>query len=140
MLRPSPGDLLRGLREGLKSSVLPALPKGVAQRQLKAALHLLDRLERSWDLMGAHLAADNRDIETTLGAIADASLQAQLAAAPEAVPSGFNCPQLRAAAARNLQLQALLDDYAAAHPSPQVDALLRRMAARDSILTGDTLP
>ena len=140
MLRPSPGDLLKGVRAGLKSSVLSALPKGAAQRQLKAALHLLERLERSWDLMGAHLAADNRDIETTLGGIDDAGLRAQLAEQPGTAPSGFNCPQLRAAAERNIQLQAVLDDYAARHNAPQVEALLRRMAARDSILIGDTLP
>lgn len=50
-------------------------------------------------------------------------------------PPGYNDPALRKAAGRNLQLQAIL---AAQEPSPEIDALYRRMNARDSRFVGDT--
>lgn len=71
MLRPSPQDLLRGTCDQLEQQVLPELEAGAAQRQLKAALHLLRRLERSWDRLPAYLAEDNADIAATLGSFAD---------------------------------------------------------------------
>lgn len=69
MLQPNPGMLLKTLRNGLKSEVLPALERdGPAGRQLRASLYLLTRLERSWDLYHQHVYADNKDLERTLRA------------------------------------------------------------------------
>jgi hypothetical protein len=127
MLRPSPGELLSGLRASLTSEVLPALPKGAAHSQLKAALHLMGRLEKSWDLAHDHIAKDNADMEAVLGPLADI-------APPVTEPSGYNDPALRTAAARNLQLQTIL---AAQQPTPEIEALYRRMSARDSRSIGD---
>jgi hypothetical protein len=127
VLRPSTGELLAGLRASLTDGVLPALPKGAAQGQLKAALHLLGRLANSWDLAHSHIAQDNADMEQVLGPLADVP-------APAEGPPGYNDPALRLAAARNLQLQAIL---AAQSRALEIDALYRRMAARDCRFVGD---
>lgn len=127
MQQPSTGALLGGLRAALNDTVLPALPKGPAHAQMKAALHLLGRLERSWDLAHAHLAADNADIEAVLGnGVADL---------PDVEPPpGYNDPALRRAAARN---RALHERLAVIEVTPALEALFRRMAARDSVFVGD---
>jgi hypothetical protein len=127
VLRPSTGELLAGLRASLADGVLPALPEGAAQSQLKAALHLLGRLAKSWDLAHSHIAQDNAEMEEVLGPLADVP-------APAEMPPGYNDPDLRHAAARNFQLQAIL---AAQQPTPEIDALHRRMAARDCRFVGD---
>lgn len=127
MLRPSTGELLAGLRASLAKGVLPVLPEGDARSQLKAALHLLGRLEKSWDLSHAHLAEDNADIERVLGSLADVP-------PPVEQPGGYNDPTLRQAAARNLQLQAIL---AGRESTLEIEALYRRMSARDSRANGD---
>jgi hypothetical protein len=139
MQRPDPGQQLRGLRHSLTSEVLPALPDGAPHRQLKAALHLIERLERTWDLVGPHLLADNADIETVLRALlppqGERSLSALTdAASSESLPSGYNDPDLRAAARRNLALHHILldmDDCSA------IRALHGRMVDRDALLVGD---
>lgn len=124
MIRPTPGELLRGIREGLQESVLPALPPGNAQRQLRAALHALARLERSWDRLPASLAEDLADMQQTIRGVLDAEtsrplptllqeLAARLAAplpAAAAVP-GIGDRALAQAAARHLELQEILDQY-----------------------------
>lgn len=138
MQRPSPGMLLKGLRESLAGTVLPAVTDGAAMRQLKAALHLLGRLERSWDLTQSHLAADNADIEHLLVAqpsIGSAgALEARVARVEVAEPQGFNDPALRKLAARNLALHQLLLDLP---DDPALPALYARMAARDAVSVGD---
>jgi hypothetical protein len=128
VLRPSTGELLAGLCVSLTNGVLPSLPKGDAHSQLKAALHLLGRLSKSWDLAHNHIAEDNGDMETVLGALADVPPPAEELA-------GYNDPALRQAAARNLQLQAILAEQ---QPTADIDALYRRMGARDSRYVGDT--
>lgn len=70
MTRPTYGELLRGVRIGLEGAVLPALPAGSALRQLRAALTLLRRLERSWDRRVPYLASDVADVTASLAAIA----------------------------------------------------------------------
>ena len=127
MLRPSTGELLAGLRASLTKGVLPDLPTGDAASQLKAALHLLGRLEKSWDLTRTHLALDNADMEQVLGPLAAVPPPA------EQLP-GYNDPALRKAAARNLQLQAIL---ARQELTPEIAALYRRMTARDCRYVGD---
>lgn len=127
MLRPSIGDLLGGLSASLQSEVLPALADGPPRSQLKAALHLIARLQRSWDLTPGYITADNADIAQVLGSLAH-----DPATPPE--PSGYNDPALRAAAARNLHLQAILAEQ---KPTPEMQALYRRMSARAVLATGD---
>lgn len=138
MQRPNPGELLNGLRRSLEDQVLPALPPGIPQQQLKAALHLIGRLERSWDMAARHLAEDNADIEAVLGSIlpvqGSRSLEARLAAMGTELPAGYNDPALAAAAQRNLALHQLLleqDDTAELH------SLYRRMVERDVNFVGD---
>lgn len=139
MQRPSTGELLRGLGRSLSETVLPALPKGVAHQQMKAALHLIGRLERSWDLAAMHLAEDNADIEavvrTLLPESGPASLEALLAEIEVVTPVGYNDPALKAAAVRNLALQNLLLDLPAC---PAITALYGRMVARDAAYVGDS--
>ncbi len=127
MLRPSIGELLAGLRTSLANEVLPSLPLGDAHRQMKAALHLLGRLEKSWDLAHAHIAQDNADLEHILGPLADVP-------PPSTILPGYNDPALRNAAARNLQLQEIL---AGLPLSAEIDALYRRMSERDCRYAGD---
>lgn len=140
MQRPNPGELLAGLRRSLQEQVLPALARGVPQQQLKAALHLIGRLERSWDLAASHLAEDNADIEAVLGALLPAdgpqSLEVRLAAMPVEKPRGYNDPALAAAAQRNVALHQLLLEQA---ETPELRALFQRMAVRDAIYVGDRM-
>src|ERR1700733_16107204 len=82
MLRPTTGELLAGLSASLRQSVLTALPPGDAQRQVKAALHALDRLQRTWDLALPHLRTDNADMRETLQGILEALAQLQPGALP----------------------------------------------------------
>jgi hypothetical protein len=154
VIRPAPGELLRGIREALRESVLPALPAGAAQRQLKAALHALARLERSWDRYSTCLREDNADMRASGRAILQAAqncggafddLRAVFEAglpAPLAEFAGIGDPELRQAAADNLQLQqalVALDERirslapGADCPQPQalLAALYRRMALRE---------
>jgi hypothetical protein len=67
VLRPTTGELLRAVHVQLTDQVLPALGDGAPRRQLKSALHLLRRLERSWDRQAPYLEADNLDLAETLG-------------------------------------------------------------------------
>ncbi|MBC2644519.1 MULTISPECIES: hypothetical protein [unclassified Rhodococcus (in: high G+C Gram-positive bacteria)] len=77
VLKPTTTELLGGVRRGLTEDVLPKVSDGGAARQLRAALHILGRLERSWDRMPAYLAADNDDIAATLSiALADVAAAA----------------------------------------------------------------
>lgn len=138
MQRPSTGELLRGLRLSLVETVLPALPKGVPHQQMKAALHLIGRLEHCWDLAASHLAEDNADIEAVVRAILPAtgpdSLDARLEAGTIEAPQGYNDLSLRALAQRNLALQQILLDLP---DCPATIALYNRMAARDAVYVGD---
>ena len=66
MLSPSPSDLLRGVRRQLSDQVLPAVDDPAAQRQIRAATHILARLERSWPELVSNVAADVADVLATL--------------------------------------------------------------------------
>ncbi|CAM4190575.1 Protein kinase [Novosphingobium lubricantis] len=138
MQQSNPGALLRGLRESLVAQVLPALPQGVPQQQMKAALHLIGRLERSWDRIGPHLAADNADIAAVLSELlpddGPDSLSARLLSINVPPIAGINDPNLQAAAQHNLALHQILLDIP---HSPAVAALHARMVERDIVLIGD---
>ncbi|MEZ5481563.1 MAG: hypothetical protein R3E73_05115 [Porticoccaceae bacterium] len=162
MLLPNPGLLIKSLRSSLKSEVLPALEKGAAFRQLKASLHLLERLERSWDLFPQHVQQDNTDLEKTLIDVLEKlvastdktsfdDLLQQLKAIPEMnkVVKGINDPVLNLAAQRNFALQNLLEEVQGELDKFESDKklknacerslneLYRRMVARDAIYVGD---
>ena len=126
MFRPTAGELIAGIADSLRETVLPSVSGGAAQRQLKAALHALGRLQRSWDRLPRYLADDNADLQQTLDstlttliaelqplapAVADlrARLLAQGAADAPPLP-GINDPALARAGRTNEALQALLAD------------------------------
>lgn len=146
MLRPTPGELLSTVRRELRDQVLPALPPGGAARQLKAALHVLAQLERTWDLQPSYLAADNADLRSTMieftarTGIAPAPRQGR----PETVP-GVQDTALTEAMRENETLQADLDELQQAwrlsgRTDAAVDALLLelhlRMTERARIAAG----
>jgi hypothetical protein len=117
VLRPTAGELLEGVSAGLRRSVLPALPPGDAERQLKAALHVLDRLRRSWDLLPPYLESDNADMRDTLTGIV-ASVAGRHGALPSSVASlasGFaprpdQSTPVRGVNARSLAWAAMMND------------------------------
>jgi hypothetical protein len=137
MHEPTQAALLRGVIGALEDEVVPALEPGAAQRQLKAALVILRRLERAADFEGAYLEADAADTAETLRRILGeapedgaAALAARLAAiwdqrAPVSEPA--------VARARDALLQELAIDveaYVNAHGDPEGRAELRRLHRR----------
>ncbi|MEZ0603105.1 hypothetical protein ACAX43_13265 [Paraburkholderia sp. IW21] len=124
MFKPTVGELLAGMADGLRQSVLPAVTGGAAQRQLKATLHALGRLQRSWDRWPAYLAEDNADVRRTLesvlpdlqaaapGSVASLQAIARRLEAPAPDPGvqvpGVNDPGLAAACVLNEALHANL--------------------------------
>ncbi len=156
MISPSTGALLRFVRAQLEAGVLPHLESEDAARQLRAALHILGRVERSWDLAHAYYAADNADIEAVLDALPSGATRANSSTESarllaEAGMTGFNDPKLAQLAQRNRDLHAALEeaeraliypgqDAARADARRKLDALYRRMIARQLILVGDAPP
>jgi hypothetical protein len=134
MLKPTVGELLSGIVASLRETVLPSVTNGAAKRQLKAALHALGRLEKSWDQWPACIAADNADmletLERSLGDLVDSSatvlpaltaLELRVKAIkpnPLARVRGVNDPSLAAAADLNDRLQGLVADFSAWIESP----------------------
>lgn len=112
MLKPTPGELLSGIHRELKDQVLPTLPAGTAARQLRAALHTIDHLARSWDLQHSYIAADNRDLNETLQRIADTSGTARQRFHREAAHvEGVSDEALAEKLMRNLHLQRELEAF-----------------------------
>ncbi len=146
MLRPTPGELLAITRRELAEQVLPSLPAGAPARQLKAALHVLAQLERTWDLMPSYLAADNTDLRASLAElqrVTGISAPARRETAVE-VP-GVQDEALRTLIRDNEALQADLDEAqqawrSSARADATVDQLLldlhTRMADRARAAAG----
>lgn len=148
MLRPTPGELLAGVRRELREQVLPHVLPGEPLRQLRAALHLLGRIERSWDLLPTYLAADNADLRSCLAELArriGAQWSDQPVAGTAAI-AGVHDPALSALMADNTHLQAELDrlqqEWRATgrRDDAEVEALLlslhTRMAGRAATAAG----
>lgn len=159
MLKPTAGELLAGISTGLRRSVLTALPPGEAQRQLKAALHVLDRLQRSWDLLPPYLESDNADLRATLQDVLALAAQRRLGALPAPIASiagklaqapddrveplpgtsapvaGINARSLASAAAINDELQSMVVTLAQwlGEPAQLEDSVL---AAQRGVLNG----
>jgi hypothetical protein len=137
VLRPTPGELLAGLRRELREQVLPHVPGGEPTRQLRAALHLLGRLERSWDLMPSYLVADNADLRSSLAELSSRTGMSAAEDAPAATPDvpGVHDPTLRGLIAANAHLQDELDrlqQHWRADPDgdPEVERLLLALHTR----------
>lgn len=110
MLRPTVGELLLGVRSELADQVLPALPTGAAARQLKAALHVLGELARSWDGQLTALEEDNADLEVGLAALSERTgLPREPVTAGGGVFPGVHDEELRGVMTRNETLQAELE-------------------------------
>ncbi len=155
MISPSTGALLRFVRTQLEAGVLPHLESEDAVRQLRAALHILGRIERSWDLAHAYYAADNADIEAVLDDLPSGATPAigsnegeRLIATGE---KAFNDAGLARLTQKNRDLHAALEeaeralihsgqDAARADARRKLDALYRRMITRQLILVGDAPP
>lgn len=145
MLRPTPGELLNGLRRELKDQVLPALPPGAVARQLRAALHVLDQLARTWDLQHSYLEADNADLEITIARLSRRTGLLSRSAAPMTAIPNTTDRALCKLIARNGALQSELETWqrdwrASERCDEEVDHLLlalhMRMASRAALAGG----
>jgi hypothetical protein len=124
------------VRRELREQVLPYVPDGEPTQQLRAALHLLGRLEHSWDLMPTYLVADNADLRASLAELSSRTGVSWTddAATASAVP-GVQDPTLRGLIAANAHLQAELDRLqqhwrADADGDPEVERLLLALHTR----------
>ena len=153
MLDPNIGLLIHGLREELKNSVLPELGSGSALRQLKAGIHLLGRLEKTWDLSARYLLEDNNDIETCFKEFLDLCTDFDFLNIPEnedftSTVVGVNDPNLTIQINKNRYLHDCLtriQDYdlekrlnaeSSVKFYKKLNALYRRMSKRDSDFVG----
>lgn len=109
MLRPTPGELLAGVHREITAAVLPHVPAGEPTRQLRAALHVLAQLERTWDLQPAYLRADIADLRASL---AELSTRAGVESGPAEPPSpaapGVQDPELAKLLGEHTRLTAEL--------------------------------
>jgi hypothetical protein len=123
MTRPTIGDLLNGVANSLRDTVLPEMPAGPVRRQLQVAISIIRRVSLVWDKTGPYLYADNKDIEETLRQVcrildgvesnrrraALKPLRQKLhAALDQRENRGVEYPSPEALGARNLELQSLL--------------------------------
>lgn len=156
MIDPSTGTLLGYLRRALQETVLPAVTDTAAQKQLKAGIHLLGRLHKTWDLWPEYLSRDNQDIEDFFRMLAAdyphlESLLGDCLAGDDLRKEtpGYNCPVLQALQQSNARLhrkleclqerlqQNCLEGKDGKRIGGALNALYRRMARRDSVLVGD---
>jgi hypothetical protein len=146
VLRPTPGELLAVTRRELADQVLPELPRGAASRQLRAALHVLAQLERTWDLQPTYLTTDNADLRASLAALTRLTgISAPPRPETAAEVPGVQDEALRTLIRENDALQADLDDVqqawrASGRTDDNVDTLLLdlhlRMADRARLAAG----
>ncbi|CAN5647875.1 hypothetical protein BH11ACT8_BH11ACT8_02090 [soil metagenome] len=147
-MTPTPGELLAGVHREICDQVLPHVPKGVVSRQLRAALHTIDQVARTWDRQHAYLAADNADLEDTLDRLAELRGVSR-SVPPHADPGpaqGVSDQGLKDALLRNAELQHELEDLQSNCHSTSVPhevdteliALHHRMVSRASFAAGVT--
>lgn len=140
MLKPTIGDIVGNISRSLRADVLEELPEGGARRQLKAALHALDRVERCWKELGQTLFEDHRDIVATLrdmlagleteGVVVPESFHARLQAAADEVPDPARSRHFLAAQIdAHEDLQALLLEV-----DPWLRGLIKERAELESYL------
>ncbi len=117
MIHPTSADMLNGVEEALRETVLPELPRGTAARkQLQAALEILRHVAHALPTEAVTLAADNADMAEVL------------ATAGAAVPTKADPVE------QNLTLQQAIADLQAgeqrAEVAPLIVALHKRMTDR----------
>lgn len=66
MLNPGPADLLAGVAEALKTTVLPELADGPARDQMTAAIAIIAKAARALPGFPTYLHEDIADLATTL--------------------------------------------------------------------------
>jgi hypothetical protein len=137
MLRPTPGELIEGVRRELKDTVLPAIPPGAAARQLRAAIHVLGQLASTWDRQHRYLAADNDDLDRSLANLAELTgiPRDEVFAQDGADIPGISDPALADLARANLALQAELESLqrrwrVSQRDDAAVDEILARLHVR----------
>ena len=85
MIRPTDEQLLAGIAEALRDTVLPDLARGSASRkQLQAAIEILRRLAFAGPGKAAALAADNEDMAAVIGRIE--AVRAEKSPSPQPSP------------------------------------------------------
>jgi hypothetical protein len=146
IVKPTPGELLSGIHRELKAQVLPELPAGSAARQLRAALHTLDLVARTWDLLPGYLEADNSDLEQALAELQRITGLSRLPGDSSWEPvTGVQDATLATAMARNLELRSELEAFqhrwrAGGRSEPAVDRTLfglhQRISARAALASG----
>ena len=68
---PTPRDLIDGLQDAINTEVYPTIREENAQRQLKAAIRVLQRLSRSWLTYGQWDDKDTTDYRRVLRKIGE---------------------------------------------------------------------
>jgi hypothetical protein len=146
MHAPDHSELLLGVADVLREAVLVELDDGAARRQLKAALHIIERVGRSVHRTPGYLVADIDDMLRTLRAVVPtgAPLGPQVddaAAARQAIETqGWSTP-FEDLVRLHDRLQGLVVALAGATPEhPDADrelaGLYRRMLDRESDALG----
>lgn len=151
MHRPEPADLLAGVADVLRESVLVELDDGAARRQLKAALQIVERVGRSTDRLPAYLVEDAGDVLRTLAALElnDAALRDRIDAAgvehERIVRAGWGAPVPELRAVHETLQRCVIDAerWASAGTSPArtaagvaLRALYLRMLRREALAWG----
>ena len=117
MIHPTSADLLKGVENALRETVLPELARGTAARkQLQAALEILHHVAHALPAKAAALAADNADMAEVLE------------------KAGVAVPAKADPVEQNLALQQAIADLQAgkqrAQVTPLIVALHKRMTDR----------
>jgi hypothetical protein len=157
MIYPTHEQLLAGIAEALKETVLPELARGTAARkQLQAAIEILRRIAFALPGEAAALAANNDDMAEVIGRIE--AMLSEHSPPPNLPPQGggtrsealpLNGGGLGGgdASARNkalqtrlIDLQDVLTDEAKARITPLLTGLYQRMTDRALALIPPPLP
>lgn len=101
MIEPTPSDLLNNVAGVLRKDVVPIIPEGEMQNQVKAAAVIIRRIAKIWDLIIPSLQAENRDIEACLSSLPE-SIRKSTEPAKEPIPLA---PRFTEVAAKNRSLQ-----------------------------------
>jgi hypothetical protein len=107
MIHPTSADLLKGVEDALRETVLPELARGTAARkQMQAALEILRHVAHALPVEAAVLAADNTDMAAVLA------------------KAGVAAPTKTDPVEQNLALQQAIADLQAGEQRAEIIALL----------------
>lgn len=126
MIRPTDAELLAGIAEALKDTVLPELARGTAARkQLQAAIEILRRIAFALPGEAAALEADNADMADVLRQAATI-----LGTSPFVPERGDAAARNTALQAALIDLQNHLPDNTSQQITPLLTGLYKRMTDR----------